>query len=33
MKMPSKEEQKAAVHATVFDTDKDYTFYVGRETV
>ena len=27
MKLPSKEEQKAAVHAMVFDTNKDYREY------
>ena len=30
MKLPSKEAQKAAVHAYVFDTEKDYTEYVGK---
>lgn len=30
MKLPSKEAQKAAVHAYVFDTGKDYTEYVGK---
>lgn len=30
MKLPSKEAQKAAVHAFVFDTEKDYTEYVGK---
>lgn len=29
MKLPSKEQQKAAVHAMVFDTQKDYTEYLG----
>lgn len=28
MKLPSKEEQKAAVHAMIFDTKKDYTEYI-----
>ncbi len=28
MKMPSAEQQKAAVHAEIFDTKKDYTFYL-----
>ena len=28
MKLPSKEEQRAAVHAMVFDTEKDYTAYI-----
>ena len=31
MKLPSKEAQKAAVHAYIFDTEKDYTEYVGKE--
>ena len=30
MKLPSKESQKAAVHAFIFDTEKDYTEYVGK---
>lgn len=30
MKLPSKEAQKAAVHAYVFDTEKNYTEYVGK---
>jgi len=30
MKLPSKEAQKAAVHATIFDTEKDYTEYLGK---
>lgn len=30
MKFPSKEAQKAAVHAFVFDTKKDYSEYVGK---
>lgn len=30
MKLPSKEAQKAAVHAYIFDTEKDYTEYVGK---
>ena len=30
MKLPSKEAQQAAVHAFVFDTEKDYTEYVGK---
>lgn len=28
MKLPSEEAQKAAVHAIIFDTEKDYTEYV-----
>lgn len=28
MKLPSKEHQRAAVHAYLFDTQKDYTFYM-----
>lgn len=28
MKLPSKEQQKAAVHAMIFDTEKDYTEYL-----
>lgn len=28
MKLPSEEAQKAAVHAMIFDTEKDYTEYV-----
>lgn len=28
MKLPSKEAQKAAVHAMIYDTDKDYTEYL-----
>ena len=31
MKLPSREQQKAAVHAMVFDTQKDYTEYLGKE--
>lgn len=30
MKLPSLEEQKAAVHAFVYDTQRDYTEYIGR---
>lgn len=30
MKLPSEEAQKAAVHAMVFDTEKDYTEYMGK---
>jgi len=30
MKLPSEEAQKAAVHAFVFDTQKDYTEYIGK---
>ena len=30
MKLPSEEAQKAAVHAFVFDTEKDYTEYVEK---
>jgi lipopolysaccharide cholinephosphotransferase len=29
MKLPSEEQQKAAVHAYIFDTEKDYTEYMG----
>ena len=29
MKLPSEEQQKAAVHAMIFDTAKDYTEYLG----
>ena len=29
MKLPSEEAQKAAVHAMVFDTGKDYTEYLS----
>lgn len=28
MKLPSEEQQKAAVHAMIFDTEKDYTEYI-----
>ncbi len=28
MKLPSKEAQKAAVHAMIFDTQKDFSFYI-----
>lgn len=28
MKFPSKEQQQAAVHAMIFDTEKDYTEYI-----
>ena len=31
MKLPSKEAQRAAVHAMVFDTEKDYTEYIGSK--
>jgi len=30
MKLPSKEQQKAAVHAYIYDVKKDYTEYVGE---
>lgn len=30
MKLPSEEARKAAVHAFVFDTQKDYSEYVGK---
>ena len=30
MKLPSEEQRKAAVHAEIFDTEKDYTEYVGK---
>ncbi len=30
MKLPSKEAQKAAVHAYIFDTSKNYTDYLGK---
>ena len=30
MKLPSEEEQKAAVHAMIFDTEKDYREYIGK---
>lgn len=30
MKLPSEEQQKAAVHAMIFDTEKDYTEYLGK---
>ena len=30
MKLPSEAAQKAAVHAFVFDTEKDYSEYVGK---
>lgn len=30
MKLPSAEQQKAAVHAYIFDTEKDYTEYLGN---
>ena len=30
MKLPSEEAQRAAVHAMVFDTEKDYTEYLGK---
>ena len=28
MKLPSEEQQKAAVHAMIFDVNKDYTEYI-----
>lgn len=31
MKLPSNEEQKAAVHAMIFDVDKDYSIYLRGE--
>ncbi len=31
MKLPSEEQQKAAVHATVFDTEKDYREYFEKQ--
>lgn len=30
MKLPSEEQQKAAVHAMIFDTQKNYTEYLGK---
>ncbi len=30
MELPSEEQQKAAVHAFVYDTEKDYTEYLGK---
>ncbi len=30
MKLPSEEAQKAAVHAMIFDVEKDYTEYIGN---
>lgn len=30
MKLPSKEQQKAAVHAFLYDTEKDYTEYLEK---
>lgn len=30
MKLPSEEQQKASVHAMIFDTQKDYTEYMGK---
>ncbi len=30
MKLPSKEQQEAAVHALIFDTQKDYTTYFSK---
>ena len=30
MKLPSEEARRAAVHAMVYDTDKDYTEYIGK---
>lgn len=32
MKLPSKEQQKAAVHAMIFDVDRDYTEYLNMST-
>lgn len=29
-KLPSEEQRRAAVHAEIFDTEKDYTEYVGK---
>ena len=29
MKLPSLEQQRAAVHAAIFDTEKDYTEYIN----
>lgn len=31
MKLPSKEQQQAAVHAMIFDTKKNYTEYINKE--
>lgn len=28
MKLPSEEQQRAAVHAMIFDVNKDYTEYI-----
>ena len=30
MKLPSEEQQRAAVHAEIFDTERDYTEYIGK---
>ena len=30
MKLPSEEARKAAVHAMIFDTERDYREYIGR---
>jgi len=30
MKLPPKEQQEAAVHAMIYDTEKDYSEYVGK---
>ena len=30
MQLPSEEARRAAVHAMVYDTDKDYTEYIGK---
>ena len=30
MRLPSEEQRRAAVHAEIFDTEKDYTEYVGK---
>ena len=31
MKLPSEEQQKAAVHAMIYDIDKDYSEYLGKQ--
>ena len=31
MKLPSKEAQKAAVHAYIYDTEKDYIEYMEKK--
>ena len=33
MKLPSEEQQKAAVHAMIFDTEKDYKEYLENINV